>query len=122
MKIDPALPATLALGRIDAARVDATAEVNLAAQKVADESQSMQDAAKFTRLVRKRLGLRQPSFHGGLIFASGSRGSAAQQLPPRPCSRCWTGRPKRRWQPLANRGERQRIGWVPANAPVFDTN
>jgi putative transcriptional regulator len=60
MKIDPAVPTSL--GRIDAARVDATTEENLAAQKAADESQAMQDAAKFTRRVRKRLGLSQTEF------------------------------------------------------------
>ncbi len=62
MKIDPAVPTSLALGRIDAARVEATTEENLAAQKAADESQAMQDAAKFARRVRKRLGLSQTEF------------------------------------------------------------
>lgn len=62
MKIDPAAPATLALGRIDAVRVDATSEEDLAAQKAVDESQATQDAAKFTRRVRRRLGLSQTEF------------------------------------------------------------
>ena len=62
MKIDPAVPTSLALERIEAARVDATTEENLAAQKAADESQAMQDAAKFARRVRRRLGLSQTEF------------------------------------------------------------
>ena len=66
VKIDPSasryvgLP--LNMGRIDAARVDATTEADLAAQKASDDSQVMQDAAKFTRRVRKRLGLSQTEF------------------------------------------------------------
>ena len=62
MKIDPAAAASRALGRIDAARLDATTEEDLAAHKIADESQAMQDAAKFTRRVRNRLGLSQTEF------------------------------------------------------------
>ena len=62
MKIDPAVLTSLPLGRIDAARVEATTEEDLAAQKAADESQTTQDAAKFARRVRKRLGLSQTEF------------------------------------------------------------
>ena len=62
VKIDPAISAFLVLGRIDAERVDATTEDNLAKQIISDDSQSMQDAAKFTRRVRKRLGLSQAEF------------------------------------------------------------
>lgn len=60
--IDPAAPTTLALGRIDYARVDATTEADIARQTTADEAQAMQDAAKFARRVRKRLGLSQVVF------------------------------------------------------------
>ena len=42
MKIDPAVLASLAVGRIDSARVDATTE-----QDIADEAEALQDAAKF---------------------------------------------------------------------------
>jgi len=60
--IDPAAPAVSALGRIDPARVDATSEEDIALQQAADEVDAMQDAAKFTRRVRKRLGLSQTEF------------------------------------------------------------
>jgi putative transcriptional regulator len=62
MRIDPTLPTTLALGRIDTGRVDATTEKEIAVQIAADEAGAMQDAAKFARRVRKRLGLSQMEF------------------------------------------------------------
>lgn len=62
VKIDPAVPASLAGGRIDSARVDATSEEDIAAQQAVDEATAMQDAAKFARRVRKRLGLSQAEF------------------------------------------------------------
>lgn len=62
VKIDPAIAATMALGRIDTARVDATTEEDIAKQEAADEAESMQDAAKFARKVRRRLGLSQAEF------------------------------------------------------------
>lgn len=64
VKIDPAVPASIKLGRIDPARVEATTESDIAAQQAADEADAMQDAAKFTRRVRKRLGLSQVEFSG----------------------------------------------------------
>jgi len=60
--IDPKLPASLTIGRIDPARVDATTENDIAAQRAEDEAQAMQDAAKFARRVRRRLGLSQAEF------------------------------------------------------------
>ena len=60
--IDPTIPATLALGRIDTARVDATTEEDIARHEAADEADAMQDAAKFARRVRRRLGLSQAEF------------------------------------------------------------
>jgi putative transcriptional regulator len=60
--IDPTVPATLASGRIDPARVDATTQTDLAKQAASDEAEAMQDAAKFARRVRKRLGLSQAEF------------------------------------------------------------
>ena len=60
--INPAIPASLASGRIDSARVDATTEKDIALQQAADEAEAMQDAAKFARRVRKRLGLSQAEF------------------------------------------------------------
>ena len=49
IKIDPAVPASLASGRIDPARVDVTTEADLAKQAATDEADAMQDAAKFAR-------------------------------------------------------------------------
>lgn len=60
--IDPAAPASLAPGRIDPVRVDATSEADIAAQQAADEAEALQDAARFARRVRKRLGLTQAEF------------------------------------------------------------
>ena len=62
MRIDPAQSASVTLGRIDVDRVDATTEKEIAAQIASDEAGAMQDAAKFTRRVRKRLGLSQMEF------------------------------------------------------------
>lgn len=62
VRIDPAVPASLKLGRVDMVRVDATTEKELAVQKAADEVEAMQDAAKFARRVRRRLGLSQVEF------------------------------------------------------------
>lgn len=60
--IDPSVPASLNVGRIDPARVDATTENEIKAQQAADEAAAMQDAAKFVHRVRKRLGLSQAEF------------------------------------------------------------
>lgn len=49
MKIDPAIPAWLASGRIDPDRVDATTEADLAKQAATDEADAIQAAAKFAR-------------------------------------------------------------------------
>lgn len=62
MKIDPADTTSMKLGRIDRARVDITTEQDIAAQLTIDEMEAMQDAAKFVRRVRKRLGLSQVEF------------------------------------------------------------
>ncbi|WP_291995669.1 helix-turn-helix domain-containing protein [Candidatus Accumulibacter sp. ACC003] len=62
LTIDPAVPNSLKVGRIDAARVDDTTEDEIAAQRVADKALALQDAGKFARRVRKRLGLSQAEF------------------------------------------------------------
>ena len=62
MKIDPADPATMARGRIDEARVDATTEADIARHIAEDEAEVMQDAARYTRRIRSRLGLSQAEF------------------------------------------------------------
>lgn len=60
--LDPISPETLELGRIDPARVDATTEEAIAQQAAEDEAEALQDAAKFVRRVRRRLGLSQTQF------------------------------------------------------------
>ncbi len=57
--IDPDTASLIAIGRIDTDRVDATTEEEIAHQKAADKAEAMQDAAKYARRVRKRLGLTQ---------------------------------------------------------------
>ena len=60
VRIGPATPASV--GRIDAARMDATFAEDIPAQQATDEAEAMQDAAKFARRIRKRLGLGQAAF------------------------------------------------------------
>ena len=45
IRIDPDDPSTLPKGRIDPAKVDATTEAEIAAQKREDEEEAMQDIA-----------------------------------------------------------------------------
>lgn len=62
VKIDPAVPGSLASGRIDPARVDATTEADLARQAAADEADAMQDAVKFAlRVARQPVNLENVS-------------------------------------------------------------
>lgn len=60
--IDPARRASLPKGRIDKSRVDATTEADIDRQAAEDEALAMQDAARFARRVRKRLGFSQAEF------------------------------------------------------------
>jgi len=62
MTIDPNDSASMAIGHINAERVDATTEEGIARQKAADEAEAMLDAAKFARRVRRRLGFSQAEF------------------------------------------------------------
>ena len=62
VKIDPAILSTLPQGRVDEDRLDTTREQDIKRQQRADDAQSMQDAARFARRVRKRLGLTQAEF------------------------------------------------------------
>lgn len=62
VKIDSADPATLPAGRVSHARLDATTEQDIARQQAADDAAAMQEAARFARRVRKRLGLSQVEF------------------------------------------------------------
>jgi putative transcriptional regulator len=62
MTIDPRLMSLASIGRIDPDRVDATTEEEIAQQKKADDRVAMQDAARYARRIRKRLGLTQTEF------------------------------------------------------------
>ncbi|WP_417251447.1 helix-turn-helix domain-containing protein [Castellaniella sp.] len=62
MTLDPKGHASLTAGRIDRQRVDATTEDDIARQHMADETAATQDAARFARRVRERLGLSQAQF------------------------------------------------------------
>ncbi len=62
MTIDPGIVSLASLGRMDPDRVDATTEEEIAWQKVADDKEAMQDAARYARRIRKRLGLTQAEF------------------------------------------------------------
>ena len=62
MKIGPGLDPPAPIGRIDPNRVDATTEEEIAEQKAADDKEAMQDAARYARRIRKRLGLTQTEF------------------------------------------------------------
>jgi putative transcriptional regulator len=62
VKVDPTMPDTLPEGRVDERRLDATTEQDIGRQQLADDAESMQDAARFARRVRKRLGLTQSEF------------------------------------------------------------
>lgn len=60
--VDFRQPSTLPRGRVDRRRLDATTVADLAAQQAEDDADAMQDAARFVRRVRRRLGLTQQEF------------------------------------------------------------
>lgn len=62
MTIDVRSPKAKPVGRIDARRVDATTQTEIARHKSADDADAMLDAAKFARRVRRRLGFSQAEF------------------------------------------------------------
>jgi putative transcriptional regulator len=62
LKIEPGKMADKHIGRINLAQVDATADAQIALQIAHDEALSMQDAAKFARRLRRRLGFSQAEF------------------------------------------------------------
>lgn len=62
MKIDIQHSKAKTVGRLDARRVDATTQTDIAKHKIADDSAAMQEAAKFARRVRRRLGFSQTEF------------------------------------------------------------
>lgn len=62
LKMGPAAEHDMLVGRVDAARLDATTESDIAAQAAQDDRQATQDAGLFARRVRRRLGLSQTEF------------------------------------------------------------
>ena len=62
IKIDVLSPDAKPTGRVDHRRLDATTESDVDIQLAADEAEAMQDAAKFARRVRRRLGFSQAEF------------------------------------------------------------
>ena len=57
--IDISEPKSFPQGRFDVDRVDATTEADIARHIAEDEAEAAQHAARYTRMVRKRLGLTQ---------------------------------------------------------------
>ncbi len=57
--IDINAPNSFPRGKIDSDRVDGTSEADIARHIAEDEAEAAQDAARYTRKVRKRLGLTQ---------------------------------------------------------------
>ena len=55
-------PGAKPAGYIDAKRVDATTEADIAAHKAEDDATAKQDAARYVRRVRRRLGFSQSEF------------------------------------------------------------
>ncbi len=62
MKIEPTSFVIQGLGRVNPAKLDETTEAQIADQMAQDTMASMQDAAKFARRVRRRLGFSQAEF------------------------------------------------------------
>ena len=62
VKINPETLAGLPRGRVNKNHLDATSERDIVLQMAKDDAEAMQDAAKFTRRVRRRLGLSQLEF------------------------------------------------------------
>ena len=62
IKIDPTTKSLQGIGRINKAKVDATTEAQIADHATQDEALAMQDAAKYARRVRRRLGFSQTEF------------------------------------------------------------
>jgi putative transcriptional regulator len=62
VKVNLKQAASLPKGRVNRRLLDATTEHDLSLQQRRDDAEAMQDAAKFARRVRKRLGLTQLEF------------------------------------------------------------
>lgn len=64
VSIDPEDSATLRKGRIDPAVVDGTTESEVALPQREDDAEAMQDAVRYARRVRRRLGSARWSWRG----------------------------------------------------------
>ena len=62
MKIEPNTSSNKRVGRVNTAKLDATTEKQIAQHAEQDDAVAMQDAAKFARRVRRRLGFSQAEF------------------------------------------------------------
>ena len=62
MKINVLTPEAKPIGKINRRKVDATTESDIARQIAEDDAEAMQDAARFARRVRSRLGFSQSQF------------------------------------------------------------
>ena len=62
VRIDPDDPRSLPEGRVNPSVLDGTTEEDIALQARHDDAEAMRDMARFTRRVRKRLGLTQVEF------------------------------------------------------------
>ena len=62
VKLDSGHPGKAPKGRVNLRILDTTTEADISVQQKADDAEAMQDAAKFARRVRKRLGLTQLEF------------------------------------------------------------
>ena len=76
VKINPETLAGLPRGRVNKNRLDATREKDIASQMAKDDAEAMQDAAKFTRRVRRRLWLSQMASSFISVFRSHLRYTA----------------------------------------------
>ncbi len=62
VKVNLNRPEQLPEGRVNPEMLDATTEQDLAVQQQKDDAEAMQDAARYARQVRRRLGLTQTEF------------------------------------------------------------
>ena len=62
IRVDPDDPETFPKGKIDFTVVDSTTEDMIALQQEEDENEAMQDMARYTRRIRRRMGLTQVEF------------------------------------------------------------
>ncbi|MEY4420276.1 MAG: hypothetical protein RLZZ498_872 [Pseudomonadota bacterium] len=62
MKIKANTPTIKRVGRVNTAKLDATTQTQIAQHAKQDDAAALQDAAKFARRVRRRLGFSQAEF------------------------------------------------------------